>query len=302
MIDLHFHSTFSDGTDTPETIAALGAEKKLTAMALTDHDNTDGCARFAAAAQSHGIESLTGVELSVKHENVTIHILGYGIDTANAALAAKLEWARDARYRRNAQIFANLSRMGYPLQYGDIMGFVGEDGKAPGRPHIARALVSKGYMKTTRKAFEKLLGRGKPAYAERERLTSLEAIALIQGAGGVAVMAHPGDYRNNDGLSKSRLREITAALAAAGLVGIEVWHSSNGQAGPDEYLKLAADFDLVPTGGSDYHGISTAPLAIGTAYGSLRVPDESFAALRRKIGNAQCGASKERGASLPTCE
>ncbi|MCL1909588.1 MAG: PHP domain-containing protein [Kiritimatiellaeota bacterium] len=291
MIDLHFHSTFSDGTDTPETLAALGAEKKLAAMVLTDHDNAEGCARFAAAANPLGIATLTGIELSTKHEGVTIHILGYGIDPANAPLNIKLEWAREARNRRNAQILANLARLGYPLQYGDMMGFVSDDGKAPGRPHIARALAAKGYVKNVRKAFDKLLGRGKPAYAERERLTSLEALALIHGAGGVAVMAHPGDYRNNDGLSKTRLREIVAALTDAGLVGLEVWHPSNGQAGPDEYLRLASEFKLIPTGGSDYHGASTAPLSLGTGYGSLSVPDESFAALCAKI-NEKRGAAQ----------
>ena len=283
MIDLHFHSTFSDGTDTPEALAALGAEKGLTAMVLTDHDNTDGCARFAAAAAERGIATLTGVEFSTKYENTTIHILGYGIDPANVALAAKLAWAREGRYRRNAQILANLARLGYPLQYGDMMGFVGEDGKAPGRPHIARALVSKGYVKDVKKAFDKLLGRNKPAYAKREQITTLEAIALTVGAGGVAVMAHPAEYRNNDGLTRTRLREIVAALAAAGLAGIEAWHPANGHKGPDEYLHLANDFALVPTGGSDYHGLGTAPLSLGSGYGNLATPDESFAALRAKV-------------------
>jgi len=283
LIDLHIHSTFSDGTDTPEVIAALGAAKGLTAMSLTDHDNSDGCARFAAAAASHGIATFTGIELSTKHEGVTIHILGYGFDTANAALQSKLEWARESRYRRNAQILANLARLGFPLQYGDMMGFVAEDGKAPGRPHIARALVAKGYAKNTKKAFDKLIGRNKPAYAERDRLSTLEAIALIRGAGGVAVMAHPSDYRQNDGLSKARLREFVATLTDAGLAGIEAYHPGNNHAGPDEYLQLAKEFNLVATGGSDYHGISTAPLSIGTGYGSLCVPDEAFAALAAKV-------------------
>lgn len=284
MVDLHFHSTFSDGLLTPAQLVELGVQAGLAAMILTDHDTCDGYASFAAAAEAAGIATLSGIELNTDFSGHNLHLLGYGYDPANPGLAELLAKSRAIRVRRNAAMLSKLSLLGCPVSQGELDAVVGR-GAIPGRPHMARALVGKGFSKNVRHAFDKLLGQGKPAYVKNEKLDTVEAIAVLRAAGGIPVLAHPCECRQK-GMSASRLREIVAHLAAAGLGGVEVWHSANAPEHANEFLNLAEAFSLAATGGSDFHGDMEAHLRLGTGYGRLSVPDAAFEQLRRILGNA----------------
>jgi Predicted metal-dependent phosphoesterases (PHP family) len=281
MVDLHFHSTFSDGLLAPAQLVELGAQAGLSAMVLTDHDTADGQQAFAAAAAAAGISTLTGIELNTDHEGHNLHLLGYGYDPADPGLAALLAKSRAIRVRRNAAMLSKLSLLGCPISQGELDAAVGRVA-VPGRPHIARALIAKGYSKNVRHAFDKLLGQGKPAYVKHEKLDAIEAIAVLRASGGIPVLAHPCECRQK-GMSAARLREIVTRLAAAGLGGIEVWHSANAPEHANEFLNLSEAFALAATGGSDFHGDMDAHLRLGTGYGRLSVPDTAFEQLRRLL-------------------
>jgi len=278
MIDLHFHSTFSDGSHSPEALADLGAAAGLTAMALTDHDTIAGVRRFLAAAESHGIRCVPGVELSLDVPGSNVHMLAYGCDLEDAPLNAALARVRDGRHRRNVEILSKLSKLGCNITWPDVLACAGEAGVV-GRPHFAQALIEKGYARSKHDAFSRLLGKGGPAYVERSRLGPEEAIALIRNAGGVAVLAHP----TLCGLGSQALEKFVGQLVQAGLGGIETYYTGHGPSEVREYISLARTFDLVPTGGSDFHGALSPNIELGVGYGSLAVPDASFDALLERM-------------------
>ena len=267
MIDLHTHSTFSDGSDTPAELVALGAQAGLYAMALTDHDNLRGVPAFLQACQEHRILGLSGVEISAEVPSGTLHILGYGLDPAHAELLHHLDRVLDGREWRNEQILRRFNELGLALTWEEVASLAGED--VVGRPHFARALQKRGYVSSTQEAFEKYLGKGKAAYVDRYRLTPAEGLRMIRAAGGVPVIAHPSTWIAVDAMLEPALAE----LKALGLGGIEAYYPEHGQEKTITYLRMAAKLGLLVTGGTDYHGLAKPNLAIGRAGGQFAVPD-----------------------------
>ncbi|MBQ9344923.1 MAG: PHP domain-containing protein [Kiritimatiellae bacterium] len=279
MIDLHCHSTFSDGLKTPAELVDMALEKHLTALALTDHDTTAGVPALMAAGQGKAIELIPGTELSVDCDKGVMHMLGYWMDPDNQPLNEAMDWVRNGRDVRNHKIVEKLQALGYAVTWDEVAARVGADG-VMGRPHIALTLVDKGIAKDWNDAFDRFLGTGKAAYVERDRLTAEKAIALIRGAGGVAVLAHPFTLH----LELPELDALLGALAAQGLAGMECYYSEHSFDQCQAYLDLAHKHTLVPTGGSDYHGKPGSNLELGSGFGGLNVPDETVALLRARLG------------------
>ncbi|MBQ9727491.1 MAG: PHP domain-containing protein [Kiritimatiellae bacterium] len=282
MIDLHLHSTFSDGTCTPEEVAALAADAGLSAAVLTDHDTWGGWPRFAAAARARGLRTATGMEISADVPGRTVHMLAYGFDPDAPALAAAAEKLREGRRVRNASILAKLARLGCPVSAADVAREAGSPDLVA-RPHIANALVRRGFARDRADAFRRFLERGAPAYEDRVRLDPEEAVRLVRAAGGAAVLAHPFSAR----FGRAELRAFVARLAAAGLAGLEVHYTGHLPAQVEELSGLAREFGLVAAGGSDFHGANKPNVRVGVAYGGLKVPDEAFDAL---LARASSGA------------
>ncbi len=278
MIDLHCHSTFSDGSLTPEQLVDEGLQAGLSALALTDHDTVAGLPRFLAAGADKPIRPVPGVELSVDCSSGVMHMLGYWMDVHNRELVRQLEWIRDARTMRNRTMLEKLNELGLAMTWEEVQAVAGED--VVGRPHFAQVMLRKGYARDKNEVFDKWLGNGKPAYVDRARLTAENAVALIRGAGGVAVLAHPYSLR----IGKEALAALLGELAAAGLAGVECYYSEHSADLTREYLALADKAGLVPTGGSDYHGEVTPGVRLGTGFGGLHVPDEVLAALEARRG------------------
>lgn len=255
-VDLHAHSTASDGTLSP-TDAVLAAQAAgLVAFALTDHDTLAGIAEARVAADACGLRLIPGVELSVHRGSDELHLLGLHIRDVDA-LQERLEAFRGFRRSRAEQMVTRLNAAGLALTFDAVLGEA--DGAAIGRPHVARAMVAGGFVKDVREAFDRWLAAGRPAYVDKERLDVAEGIAMIHEAGGIAVLAHPG----SDGR-----RETIEPLAAVGLDGVEVRHPSHSREDELRLAALAAHFGLVISGGSDWHGAMNG----GRVLGAMQIP------------------------------
>ncbi|MBM4142901.1 MAG: PHP domain-containing protein [Lentisphaerae bacterium] len=291
MIDLHMHSTFSDGSLRPSELVARAREIGLTAIALTDHDCTDGIpplmeacrAANAAHPDAPGLVCVPGVEISVDVPRGTMHMLGYFIDPAGARLRATLARIQGGRADRNREILAKINALGMNLAWEDVKRHATED--VVGRPHFARALVERGYVSSTAAAFERYLAKGKPAYADRFRLSPEAGIAAIREAGGAPVLAHPFTLEA-DGTG---LRAELERLKAIGLEGLEVFYSEHTPAQTQEYGRLARELDLAMTGGSDFHGALNPAIKMGVGFGSLQVDDGLLEGLRRRARHTAGG-------------
>ena len=243
-VDLHLHTTESDGRLTPAELVKLVAERGLKAVAITDHDITDALEPAWETAKSYPqLTIIPGIELSTDIPGSEIHILGYYIDYKNKDLQAKLQWFRDSRIGRAKQMVDKLGELGFPVDWGRVKEIAGEG--TIGRPHIAHAMVEKGYVSVPKEAFDKFIGNSGPAYSQRVKQTPEEAIELIINAGGVPVMAHPS-YVNN-------LNEVLPKLKEAGLKGMEVHYAEYDQSTRNKLGKTAAKYGLLTCGGSDYH-------------------------------------------------
>ena len=258
-VDLHTHSTASDGTLAPARLVALAAARGLRVLALTDHDTTAGLAEAAAGAAEHGLRFVPGVELSTHVAAGEVHVLGYFIEPESPALAGALARFREAREGRAQTIVANLAAAGAPVAYERVVELAG--GATIGRPHVARALVEAGHAASVQDAFDRYLVRGRPGYVERYRLLPPDAVRLIREAGGVPVLAHP--------YSAADLDALLPDLIAAGLDGLECYYGDYDDAQRDALLALAARHDLVATGGTDFHGPG---LAHSRPLGGVAVP------------------------------
>ena len=274
MIDLHCHSTFSDGSFTPSQLVEMGAAAGLSALALTDHDTLAGLGEFQAAGEGAPLRTIPGIELSVDWDCGQMHMLGYWMDPADPALSGELEWVRDGRAARNRKILENLNSLGFAMTWEEVRARAGDRGGV-GRPHFAGVMIEKGYATDKNEVFDKWLGDGKPGYADRPRLTAERAIALIRGAGGVAVLAHPFTVR----VGRERIAQLVGELREMGLSGMECYYSEHSADLTKEFLALAAATGLVPTGGSDFHGAMTPGVSLGTGMGGLNVPDETVESL-----------------------
>lgn len=268
MIDLHMHSIFSDGTFTPEELIAHGKKIGLKAMALTDHDTTGGVPRFLAAAAAEGMKAITGVEVSADPPSGTMHVLGYCVDVTDADFNRHLEWIRAGREERNTEILQKLNQLGMRITMEEVAAKAGGDIVA--RPHFSQVMIEKGYVKDKKEAFDRYLARGKPAYCERRRLGPEETIELIRRAKGVPTIAHPFSLK----LSNVELRALLKTLADYGLLGLECYYTEHSGDMVKTYVKMAEEFGLIATGGSDFHGAVSPNTRMGTGFGNLSVPDD----------------------------
>jgi len=269
LVDLHSHSSVSDGSERPEMVVRKAAAAGVRFLALTDHDGTGGLDEaIATAAQLDGLELIPGVELSAEEG---IHVLGYFLAYHDAELQRTLSRLQEGREGRAHQILERLAELGMPLDFERVKRIA--DG-AIGRPHVARAMLERGYVQSFNEAFERWLGIDRPAYIPSEKLSAEQAIEIIRDAGGVASWAHP---EWPDGPQRYRPTEDTLRqLADAGLQGIEVYYADHLPDMTGRFLDLARRFDLVPTGGSDYHG----PEVCAVELGSVLVPEETVDRLR----------------------
>lgn len=275
VIDLHTHSTVSDGSDPPARIAELAAKAGLSAFALTDHDRLDGLASAGARAAELGVELVPGCELSCEHGG-TMHLLVYDVEAGEGALQDELIALQHVRDTRNEVMAERLAALGLPVTAEEMEAEAG--GIGVGRPHVAAILVRKGVVSSVQEAFDKWLAKGRPAYVEKERLAPADAIRLARASGGRPVLAHPLSL----GLDPPALASAVRELAGLGLCGIEAIY---GRYTPEEragLVALAKDAGLVATGGSDHHGTYKPDLTVGTGTGDLAVPDEVLAALRAR--------------------
>jgi predicted metal-dependent phosphoesterase TrpH len=282
FVDLHSHSTASDGTLTPTQVVQLAKESGLSALALTDHDTVDGIAEAQSASANVGIDFLPGIEISAEFPHPgTLHILGYGIDPNLPSLKNLTEQLLAGRDNRNPRIVEKLQEMGVAVTMEEWEAEA--KGNVLGRPQLAAILLRKGYVTSIKQAFEKYLGQGAPAYFDKERLTPRQAFDRIREAGGLPVLAHPVQLRlEND----AQLERVIKDLLDMGLAGIEVIHSDHDAATVEKLSRLADKYNLLKTGGSDFHGSNKKDIRMGWA-GGKRIPRKFFDALMQKLGGLQ---------------
>jgi len=276
--DLHLHSTASDGADSPAAVIKMAADLGLEGVALTDHDTLSGIPEASDAANEVGIRLIPGVELSVDHHGAKMHMLVYGLDPDTGALQDRLEDLRQGRTSRNGKIVAALVDMGFDITIEDVRAQA--EGPSVGRPHIADALVAKGYISTRDEAFEHLLHDGGAAYFPRTRLSAVEAIRLGTASGGVCVIAHPKTVNLRTRPFEQALRD----LKSVGLGGIEAHHPMHDLDLRKHLEGVAGEFGLIATGGSDYHGKDKREFRIGSGTGDLRIPPAAFDEITAAIG------------------
>jgi predicted metal-dependent phosphoesterase TrpH len=270
-IDLHSHSTASDGEHAAEEVAARAAAAGVAVWALTDHDSMAAIPEAAEAARRRGMRLVPGLELSCALDRREIHVLGHFVDPTSRAVRDFEVLLAEQRRVRMGEIIAKLAAAGVALEPEDVEKYAG--GKVLGRPHVARALVERGHVASVREAFDRWLGEGKAAFVPRFRLEARDGIALILGAGGVATVAHPGLSRV-EGPDLARMR-------AWGLGGVEVDHPEHNPSLREKYARLAAEHDLVPTAGSDFHGAAVAP---ERHFGDVTMGEGPFARLEARRG------------------
>lgn len=264
--DLHLHTLFSDGTETPERVVELAKAAGVSCIAITDHDTLAGLPSAEPVAQRLGIELIPGVEMSASAGGVEVHLLGYWVDGAHAPFRAHLERQHARRIGRIHEMVAQLGRAGVRIDAAEVLALAGEG--TVGRPHVARILVKRGYVATMPEAFDKYIGDGKPGFVPGSPIEPRGIIQLIRNAGGVPVLAHPM-YLRNDALVEQFARD--------GLAGIEAQHSSHPPELVLRYERLAEKLKLLVTGGSDFHGNAKEGLPVG----AVKVPYAMVDALRR---------------------
>ncbi|MCD7974401.1 MAG: PHP domain-containing protein [Phascolarctobacterium sp.] len=244
LVDLHIHSTFSDGLYTPAQLVSEAESKNVRVISVTDHDLWEGVAPALLAAEGTKVKVIAGVELGTQFDGASIHILGYHVDTGCTLLHDKMVDLRKAREERLLKILKKLNLLGYEVTAGECDPI----NRAVGRPHVAKALVAKGYFSTVQEAFDVLLRRGGPAYVAQPRLNPEEAIKLIHSAKGIAVLAHPNELPNVD------FAEML--ITKFPFDGLEVYHPSADEESQKHWLQFARKKNILISGGSDFHGIS----------------------------------------------
>jgi len=281
-IDLHVHSTASDGTYAPFEILATAQEMGLKAISITDHDTLSGTKEALQLASSFSVSVLSGVEISAKPppymKNIkgSLHILGYGFDVENSPLSETLSEFQQIRKKRMFQILQKLQQIGFSISLEDLS----TPNESIGRPHIAQKMVEKGFASSINIAFDLYLGKNKPAYVDKYRLPVKDVISLIRDAGGVPVLAHPGLLHIEDPIE---YRTIFKCLANEGLLGIEALYPLHSSDQLQFFLKLAQEHHLLITGGSDFHGDIKPDILLGSGNGSFFVPYSLFENLVRNI-------------------
>ncbi len=265
-IDLHTHSSCSDGSFSPTELLDEARQAGVSAIALTDHDSVRGIPEILKAGEESELEIIPGVELSTEYGPEEVHVVGLFIDPSNEALLAQLQAFRDNRDNRNLKMIDRLRESGFDITAEDV--YERNPGAVIARPHIARYLVETGQADDVQSVFDDYIARGKPCYVERYKITPVEAVKLIHDAGGLAILAHPCLYN----LSREELAVLVGEMKEAGLDGIEALYSRNQGSDEADFCRIAEDFDLLVSGGSDFHGASKPDIKIGTGRGDLCIP------------------------------
>jgi predicted metal-dependent phosphoesterase TrpH len=293
QVDLHCHTTASDGLLSPAALVARAAGLGLKIVAITDHDSTDGVAEALEAGRSYGVDVIAGVEINSDVPGAEVHILGFFVDHTDPALSESLRRLRDGRVGRARKMAELLTTMGAPVRFERILELAGEG--AVCRPHVARALLEAGHVATFEEAFEKFIGRNGPAYVERLKLTPADACGLIRRAGGLPVLAHPVFFESF-GRMKSAidLDRGLAELKAAGLAGIEVYYPGYDVLAIEYLLSLARVHGLLVTGGSDFHGVRPNEPDVGGVY----VPSKAARRLRDAWETQARATGSERASEM----
>ena len=281
--DLHLHTNFSDGTYTPEELAGRARELSLAAVALTDHDTVEGCARMAAACELAGLEFIPATELTAEVDGNELHLLGYFVDTENPRLLEEMARFQRVRQNRIREMVARLNQLNIPLQAAAVFAIA--NCHSPGRPHVARALVMGGFCSSLDDAFERFLKKNRPAWVPKFKISAVDAIELIHQADGLAVMAHPG---------LNRADEIIPGLVRAGLDGVECFHTKHTPGASKHYVRLAKELGVLITGGSDCHGLNKGKPLIGTIRLPYEYVEQLKAAIARRKSNAAAPPSALR--------
>ena len=263
--DLHLHTRFSDGTDTPERVVELVKASGISAMAITDHDNTQAIAVAAASAARHGIELLPGIEMSASARGLEVHVLGFLMDLEDEGLTRHLAVQTARRIERVHEMVSRLNRIGVNITADEVLQLAGEG--TVGRPHVARVLLKHGYVSSLSEAFSRYIGCDNPGFVPGSPLPPAEVIRVIRGARGVPVLAHPVYLRCD---------ELIDELVRDGLAGLEVYHSGHTPELVRRYAALAQRLGLLKTGGSDYHGDAKE----GSPVGAVAVPYAFVEALK----------------------
>ena len=271
-IDLHTHSSFSDGTFTPLQLVKYAEEKGLKAFALTDHDTTEGVKE--AKSIETNVEVISGVEISTRYDKKEIHIVGLYVNENDADLNKQLKYYREKRVTRNFEILEKLNSLGVNITIDDVKESC--TGDVISRAHIAKALVSKGFVGSYTEAFDRYLGDNKCAYVPRETLNYEESMELITKAGGVPVLAHPLLYKMSD----TNLENMMVKLRQKGLKAVEVYYSTHSNSDTQHIMAMANRVGLIYSGGSDFHGATKPKIDMGTGMGKLAVPYEILEKIR----------------------
>ncbi len=280
-IDLHVHTTASDGTFTPTDAVKLAAKTGLRAMAVTDHDNMRGCAEAVRAGEEYGVEIVPGIEISTKFRQ-SVHILGYYVDPEAPAMKETLDWVVNDRDERNKKMAALMAADGLPVSYEQMHE---RFGPVIGRPHFGRILVELGLADSVAEAFDKYVERGRKYYVPRSILSIERSVEIIRASGGVPVLAHPFQYHLDD----AGLRELIEHCMESGLMGIECRYSGYNQKRVEYLLGLAKEYGLLTTGGSDFHGTNKPHISLGRGVGGdLEVPYEYLQRLK-EVRNSEYG-------------
>ena len=273
-IDLHSHTTASDGSLTPEELVRLAKQQGVATLAVTDHDTIAGLPQAIAEGERAGVEIIPGIEISCLYGTTELHILGYFINPDDPQLAPALITYQASREERNPRIVERLRELGCELTYAEIKEAAGS--ATVGRPHIAQALVRRAYVTSVSEAFDRYLADGAPAHSPRLLPSPAEAIGLIRQIGGIPVLAHPV-YTSR---TKEPFEQICETLKGLGLLGIEAIYSSHSRQQTDRYLSVSKNQGLLVTGGSDFHGETKPNLLVGTGYGNLSVPSDVLEPMR----------------------
>ncbi|MCR5664048.1 MAG: PHP domain-containing protein [Oscillospiraceae bacterium] len=275
-IDLHVHTTASDGTCAPAEVVRLAGEIGLRAIAITDHDSAFGYPEAAEAGERLGVEVVPGIEISTKYGR-SVHILGYYIDPHSPKLEPVLNWVVQDRDERNRKMAELMAADGLPVSYEEMHE---RFGPVIGRPHFARVLMELGLADTVAEAFDRYVEKGRKYYVGRHFLPIERSVEIIREAGGVPVLAHPFQYRLDD----AGLRELIEHCMDSGLMGVECRYSGYDESMVAYLLALAAEYRLLPTGGSDFHGANKPQIGLGVGRGELAVPYETLERLKEAAG------------------
>ncbi len=278
-VDLHVHSSASDGSLSPREVVAAAKAQGLRAIALTDHDTIEGLDEALAAGAALGLEVIPGIEISADHEPGSMHILGLFIDHHHPPLDKQLQVLKQARADRNPQIIAKLQKLGLAITMAEVQAVSG--GGQVGRPHIAQVLVNQGYVAGFQEAFEKYIGNHGPAYVSKFRFAPRDAIAMITAAGGLASLAHPFTLEYS---SIGHLKMILQQLREWGLTALEVYYPEHPPERQAQYKKLAQELGLLITGGSDFHGAIKPEVKIGLVGPGQHVGYDLVEKLKAQLG------------------